>query len=87
MTFTVKHGLDTHPKTVSETPTVGQVIDDVNLRVILGYGDNVRALINGVEQPREAQVPDGCTLVLETRCNTKAAIFAMLRAFVNWLRS
>lgn len=72
MTFSVRYGLDSHTKNVSTAPTISQVVDDVNLRAILGYGDNVRVLVNGVEQRPDTIVPDGCTLVLETRANTKA---------------
>lgn len=72
MTFLVKYGIDCHEKTCTTAPTVGQVKSDPNLRAILGYGDNTRALVNGVEQPDDAIVPDGCTLVLETRANAKA---------------
>ncbi len=72
MTFTVSYGLDQHTKTVSNNPTVGDVISDPNLRAVLGYGDNVRALVNGVEMSTNTTVPDGCTLVLETRANQKA---------------
>lgn len=72
MTFNVQYGLDSHTKNVSVAPTVSQVISDPNLRVVLGYGDNVRALIHGIEQSADTVVPDGCTLVLETRANSKA---------------
>ncbi len=73
MTFKVQYGLDSHDKTVSTTPTIGDVVADPNLRAVLGYGDNVRVLINGVEQSNASLVPDGCTLVLETRANQKAS--------------
>jgi hypothetical protein len=72
MTFTVRYGLDTHIKTVSVAPTISQVVDDPNLRAILGYGDNVMVKVNGIEQQPATVVPDGATLVLETRANTKA---------------
>lgn len=71
MTFNVQCGVDSHTKTVSVAPTISQVINDPNLRVVLGYGDNVRALINGVEQSLDTIVPDGCTVFIETRANTK----------------
>ncbi len=72
MQFTVRYGMDSHTKNVTTAPTIGQVKDDVNLRAVLGYGDNVRATINGVEQSENTVVPDGCTVVFETRANTKA---------------
>lgn len=72
MTFNVKYGIDTHPVVRAIAPTVGQVKQDTNLKLILGFGDNQRALVNGVEIPDEVTVPEGCTLVLETKANEKA---------------
>ena len=72
MTFNVKYSVDQQPVTRAIAPTVGEVKSDSNLKMLLGYGDNVRALINGVEVPDQAIVPDGCVLVFETRANEKA---------------
>lgn len=73
MNITVKYGIDQINKHVeTENVTISQLVDDYTIRAALGYGDNVRALINGVEQPGHAQVPDGATIVIETRANSKA---------------
>ena len=68
----VSYGVQSTEK-VSDTPlTIRQVRNDYNLRAELGYGDNTRALIAGVEMPDDAQVPNGGHVVLETRANQKA---------------
>ena len=72
MNITVQYGIDAINKTYTTQPTVSQVIDSASVKAELGYGDNVRALINGVEQPGHALVPDGCTLMIEVRANQKA---------------
>ncbi len=59
-------------RNVPEGTTIGQLIQDRELRITLGYGDNVRALVAGVEQSQQAIVPDGGTVVIETRANSKA---------------
>lgn len=72
MTITVRYGVDAHQLTTANQPTFGQVKSNQTCRVVLGYGDNVRAMLDGVEQPDNALVPDGAIVTLETRCNTKA---------------
>lgn len=69
---TLKYGVDTHEVTVTESATVGSVLRSTSNKAFLGYGDNVKALVNGVEQPEDAQLSDGMTLVIETRANSKA---------------
>lgn len=82
--FTVKYGCESYDKDSISQPTIGEVRSDSTLKAILGFGDNVRALIHGVEQPDEVRVPEGAVVVLETRANTKASL---LKRFLNWLRS
>ncbi len=72
MTYKVTYGIETQSKECINAPNIGQVKQDTVLRAILGYGDNVRALVHGVEQPDHAIVPDGADIHLETRANTKA---------------
>lgn len=69
---TVKYGIDLHTIESMSQPTIQSIKTDSMLRAILGHGDNVRALIDGVEQPNGLLVPNGATVVLETACNTKA---------------
>ncbi len=62
-------------KNFNEIPTVSQVLGSASVKAELGYGDNVRALVNGVEQAGNALVEDGATLVVETKANSKASRF------------
>ena len=62
---------ETISKSYPEGITIGGVLSDRELKAVLGWGDNVRALIQGVEQPNTAVVPDDVTIVVETRANSK----------------
>lgn len=53
-------------------PTVGDLRQDGDLRRELGYGDNVRILVNDVEVPDNTTIPNGATVVIETAANKKA---------------
>lgn len=72
MQVTIRFGSDDVTVNRPEGTTIGQIVDDHELRVTLGYGDNVRALVAGVEQSMQAIAPDGATIVLETKANSKA---------------
>jgi hypothetical protein len=72
MSITVKYGVDSHVLESINPPTIGSVKSNATLKAVLGFGDNVRALIDGVEQPNTLLVPFGSTVLLETACNEKA---------------
>lgn len=69
---TLHYGVDSHEITVAPGTTIGAIIRNPSHKIILSYGDNVKALVGGVEQPEDAQVADGMEIVLETRANSKA---------------
>ncbi len=69
---TVKFGSEAYTRSYSDGTTVGQVLNDVDLKAVSGWGDSVRGMVHGVEQPVNALAPDGGTVVVETRANTKA---------------
>lgn len=71
---TVKYGLDNIQKTYDVPVTIGQLRADRSVKAGLGYGDNVRFLLNGVELGDDAVVPNGATVVVETKANTKAVL-------------
>ncbi len=52
--------------------TVSQVLGDANLRAVLGYGDNVRAVIDGVPQPGTSELSEGDAIHVETNVACKA---------------
>ena len=68
----IKCGSMPFPKSFPASATVSEIINNASVKAVLGYGDNVRALINGVEQDMGLIVPDGTTISVETRCNSKA---------------
>lgn len=68
----VQFGGEKIPRSYEEGTKVGQILTDYELKSVMGWGDNVRALIQGVEQPVTALLPDGVTVVVETRANSKA---------------
>lgn len=53
--------------------TVGTVMGDQNLRAVLGYGENVSPVIDGVRQSCAAQLADGDEIHIETAVGQKAA--------------
>jgi len=71
-TVSVRFGTETASRSFSDGITVGQVINDPGIRAELGYGDSIRALVNGVEQNSANIAPNGGTVVVETRANSKA---------------
>lgn len=70
--LTVRYGGDEHRVVVEPTTTIGEIVANPNTRAVLGYGDNVRALVNGIEQPGSTQISLADELVLETKANEKA---------------
>ena len=73
MTIRVVYGIESQDKECINPPTIGQVISDPVLKAVLGYGDNVRALVHGVEQPMTALAPNVSQgeILLETKANSK----------------
>ena len=72
-TLTIKHGLSSARREYQYSPTVQDIKQDSSLRAELGYGDNIRVLINGAEQPNHITIPAGVSLVtVETAANQKA---------------
>ncbi len=84
MNVTIKHGTQTMSKHFAESPTVNQVISSASVKAELGYGDNVRALVNGVEQAGNAIIDDGSTVVVETKANSKAFSLLGFRFQISW---
>jgi hypothetical protein len=70
--ITIRYGSDIREVTVESSTTVAQLLADSTNRVVLGYGDNVQALIGGIAQPGDVVVPSGSTVVIENKANSKA---------------
>lgn len=62
---------NTITKSFPRGTTVGNIRNDANLRATLGFGANSKVLINRYEQPDNAPVQHGDTLMIETVANTK----------------
>ena len=69
----ISYGADSITKSLPVGTTVGQVIRNSSIKAVLGYGDSIRALVEGVEMDNNTQLGDGCDLRIETRANSKAA--------------
>lgn len=70
--ITLNYGTETYVASVATSKTIGELLADPTHRAILGYGDNVKALVGGVEQPGSASVVGIDTIEIETRANSKA---------------
>jgi hypothetical protein len=70
--ITVKYGVDSITKQVESGFTFGDLQENDSIKGALGYGDNVKALVEGIEQNRNTVIPDGAIVRLETAANTKA---------------
>jgi hypothetical protein len=70
---TITYGLERNASiSVEEGTTIAQALDKV--QSALGFGSNVKALIEGVTQPETNTVRDGDTIAIETAANSKAAL-------------
>lgn len=72
--ITVEYGVDSITKQVGSNFTIGDLQEDDSLKAALGFGDNTKALINGIEQNRQTVIPDGAVVRIETAANTKARV-------------
>lgn len=66
---TIKHGLSS---LTIQASSVSDIINNSNVKAVLGYGENVRFLKNGVELGSDATLYDGDTVIVEQRANSKA---------------
>ena len=71
-TITVRYGVDSSTKQVEDDFTFGDVQESDSFKAGLGFGDNTKALVDGIEQDSDTVIPDGATVRLETAANTKA---------------
>ena len=71
-TITVKYGVDQITKQVEDGFTFGDLQDSDTFKAALGFGDNTKTLVDGIEQNRDTIIPAGTTVRIETAANTKA---------------
>ena len=70
--ITVKYGVDQITKQVDAGFTFGDLQNSDAFKAALGFGDNTKALMDGIEQNRNTVIPSGATVRIETAANTKA---------------
>jgi len=70
--ITVKYGVDQITKQVEDDFTFGDVQAGDSFKAALGFGDNTKTLVEGIEQSRDTVIPAGATVRIETAANTKA---------------
>ena len=71
--ITVNYGVDSINKQVEDDFTFGDLQDSDSFKAALGFGDNTKALITGIEQHRDTNIPAGSIVRIETAANTKAS--------------
>ena len=57
--ITVKYGVDSINKQVEDDFTFGDLQESDVFKAGLGFGDNTKALVEGIEQKRETVIPAG----------------------------
>ena len=58
-TITVKYGVDSITKQVEDDFTFGDLQESDSFKAALGFGDNTKALVDGIEQDRGTVIPAG----------------------------
>ncbi len=71
-TITVKYGVDEITKQVEDDFTFGDLQGSDTFKAALGFGDNTKSLVDGIEQNRDTVIPANATVRIETAANTKA---------------
>jgi hypothetical protein len=54
-----------------EGTTFGQVLGDPAVKAVLGYGDNIEPVVDGVVQPIGNPVSEGDAVLVQVKANTK----------------
>ena len=75
-TVTIRYGMEETRVDLAEDAKFADLKANRNLRASLGYGDNIKMLVQGIEMPNDAIVPWGSVVVVETAANQKAVLLA-----------
>jgi hypothetical protein len=73
MQITVEHGLQSAVVSRPEGTTVGQIINDSNIRAVVGSGENVTALVEGAAVDPTYVLEEGDVVTLQGKAAVKAA--------------
>lgn len=72
MQITVEHGLQSVTVTRPDGTTVGQIMNDPNIRAVVGSGENVTALVEGAAVDTAYVLEDSDTVTLQGKAAVKA---------------
>ncbi len=73
MSVTIRYGSGNElRKEYPEGTTLGQIINDPNVRAVLGYGQNVTAHVGGLPQIDTVRAAQGMTISVQDKACTKA---------------
>jgi hypothetical protein len=72
MQITIEHGMQSVTVSRPDGTTVGSVINDPNIRSVIGSGDNVSALVEGAAVDPSYVLEEGDTVTLQGRAAVKA---------------
>lgn len=73
MNATIKYNSSSITKQFDNAPTFAEVAADTAIKAALGFGDNVKAMVGGIEQPMCNQIPENALVTFENRANAKAS--------------
>jgi len=59
-------------KSFPDGTTFAQVLADAAVKAVLGFGDNVEGVVDGVVQPGANRIDDGDVILVQVKANTKA---------------
>lgn len=68
----IRYGSEVLNKVFGTQPRLRDITSDNNIKAVLGFGDNVRGLVSGVEIGADTYISNGALVVLETKANQKA---------------
>lgn len=72
MQITIEHGMQSVTVTRPEGTTVGNLVNDPNIKAITGHGENVSPVVEGSVVDNTYAVQDGDTVTLQARAAVKA---------------
>lgn len=72
--ITARYGTEQRVSTYPAPVTIATVVNDPHNKGFLGYGDNVRVLVGGIEQTLDTVLPHNAVIVIETKANQKAVV-------------
>jgi len=70
--ITAKYGVASMTREVEDDFRFRDLQQDDAFKAGLGFGDNIKALVDGIEQNRDTVIPPNATVRIETAANSKA---------------